>query len=187
MKRRDFLRSGRQRLAAPLTVEAIDGGMQYTFSDFPKTGKELEALLEHHDLNDARNTAAFFMTALLCHVDSPEDACAMIDVLRGPQPMSDGDKSFLKERLSDKLYLPRAYFGGATPENEYTPEEPWVLTVYDDPVAPPEGYFYVQLSTAGADSMRRITMRVKDGNYYLWEYAGILLSMRLPASEDPWL
>ena len=29
-------------------------------------------------------------------------------------------------------------------------------------------------------------MRVKDGQNYLWEYNGALLSIKLPASEDPW-
>ena len=172
--------------AAALTVEAVDGGMKYIFSELPQNASDLEALIAIHDQSDARTTAAYFFTALVRYVDSPDDAFAMIDVLRGPQPMSDGDKSFMEERLSDKLYLPRAYFEGAEPKNEYEPTEPWTIILYDDPVAPPEGYAYAQIATSGAENMRRITMRVKDGQNYLWEYNGALLSIKLPASEDPW-
>lgn len=170
-----------------LLIENLDDAVQYTFSDLPKTEEDLKALLEYHDLNDARNTAAFFIAALLRYVESPEDGCAMIDVLRGPRLMNDMDKSFLKDRLREKRYLPQAYFEGATPENDYTPDTPWVLIVYDDPVAAEEGYLYVRLSTTGADSTRRITLRIKDDSYYLWEYSSILLGIRLPASEDPWM
>lgn len=172
--------------ASALTVEAVDGGMKYIFSELPQTSSDLEALIAIHDLSDARTTAAYFFTAFVRYVDSPDDAFAMIDVLRGPQPMSDGDKAFIKERLSDKLYLPRAYFEGAEPKNEYEPTEPWTIILYDDPVAPPEGYAYAQITTSGAENPRRITMRVKDGQNYLWEYNGALLSIKLPASEDPW-
>lgn len=110
----------------------------------------------------------------------------MINLLRGPQPMSDGDTKFLKERLSDKAYLPAAYFEGANPQNNYTPNEPVTLIVYDDPVQAENGYRYVLVSTTGADSKRRIVLREKDGNFYIWEYPGILSGIRLPADEDPW-
>ena len=35
-----------------------------------------------------------------------------------------------------------------------------------------EGYRYIQVATTGADSRRRITLREKDGQYYLWETSG---------------
>lgn len=172
--------------AAAVAVEDTDGGIKVTFHQLPQTAQDVEALLEIYPRSDARNVSAFFLASLVRYVDSPDDAFAMIDVLRGPQPMSDADKAFMKERLSDKLYLPRAYFEGAVPKNEYQPDEPWVLIVYDDPVTPPEGYSYTQVKTSGADSSRRIVTRLKDDLNYLWEYNGILLSIRLPASEDPW-
>lgn len=172
--------------AAAVAVEETDGGIKVTFHQLPQTEKDIEALLELYPRSDARNVSAFFLASLVRYVDSPDDAFAMIDVLRGPQPMSDADKSFMKERLSDKLYLPRAYFEGAVPKNEYQPDEPWVLVIYDDPVTPPEGYAYTQVKTSGADNSRRIVTRLKDDLNYLWEYNGSLLSIRLPASEDPW-
>ncbi len=164
-------------------VQEVSGGLSYTFSTLPQTAQQLESIL---DLSDARHTAALFMAALARYVDSPEDGVAMIDVLRGPQPMSAEDQRFLRERLSDKKYLPLAYFEGANPQNNYTPEEPLVLIVYDDPVTAEQGYRYVQVATTGADSRRRIVLREKDGNFYIWDYPGIVSGIRLPASEDPW-
>jgi len=88
----------------------------------------------------------------------------------------------------DKAYLPMAYFEGATPQNSYTPNAPYTLEVYPDP-RPQDveaGYTRRYLRTAGADSPRSITLRRKGDEWFLWEYAGILLGIRIPANEDPW-
>lgn len=168
-------------------VEPVDGGIKVIFEQLPQTAEDLEALLALYPQSDARNTGAFFIASLVRYVDSSDDGLAMIDVLRGPRPMNDMDKNFLKDRLRDKTYLPGAYFDGATPENDYTPDTPWILMVYDDTMEAEEGYQYIQVATTGADSSRRITLREKDGQYYLWEYSNVLTGIRIPASQDPWL
>ena len=137
--------------------------------------------------SSSSETGAFFIASLVRYLDSTDDGHEMIDLLRGPRPMNDMDKDFLKDRLREKSYLPGAYFEGATPENDYTPDTPWSLLVYDDPMNAEEGYLYIQVATTGADSRRRITLREKDGQYYLWEYSNVLTGIRLPASQDPWL
>lgn len=169
-----------------VSIEEIEGGIQVTFQQLPQTASDMQAIVNLYSQADARNVCAFFHAALVRYPESAEDCFAMMDVLRGPQPLSDTDKAFIKERLSDKLYLPRAYFEGAVPKNEYQPEDPWTIIIYDDPVEPPEGYAYTMVKTSGADSNRRIVMRVKDEQNYLWEYNAALLSIRQPASEDPW-
>ena len=58
--------------------------------------------------------------------------------------------------------------------------------VYDDSMEAEEGFRYIQVTTTCADSRRRITLREKDGQYYLWEYSNVLTGIRLPASLDPW-
>ena len=95
---------------------------------------------------------------------------------------------FLRDRLRDKKYLPKAYFEGATPENNYTPDEPFVLKVLPDPRPQDmeEGYLRVYLQTTGADSTRPLKLRQKDGSWYLWEYSSILSGIRIPSAEDPW-
>ena len=168
-------------------MESVDGGIKVTFEQMPQTARDLQALLEAYPQTDARNAGAFFIASLVRYLDSTDDGHEMIDLLRGPRPMNDMDKDFLKDRLREKSYLPGAYFEGATPENDYTPDTPWTLLVYDDPMNAEEGYLYIQVETTGADSRRRITLREKDGQYYLWEYSNVLTGIRLPASQDPWL
>lgn len=170
-----------------ITIEVIEGGVQVIFQQLPQTASDMQAMVDLYSQADARIICAFFHAALVRYPESAEDCFAMMDILRGPQPLSDTDKAFIKERLSDKLYLPRAYFEGAVPQNEYQPEDPWTIIIYDDPVTPPEGYAYTMVKTSGADSSRRIVMRIKDDLNYLWEYNAALLSIRLPASEDPWV
>ena len=70
-----------------MTVEAVDGGIQVVFDALPQTAGDIEALLEYYPLSDPRHTGAFFITSLVRYVDSADDGLAMIDVLRGPQPM----------------------------------------------------------------------------------------------------
>lgn len=172
--------------AQAVTVEVADGGIRVTFEQLPETAQDLEALLALYPPSDARHTGAFFIASLVRYVNSADDGLAMIDLLRGPRPMNDMDKDFVKDRLRDKTYLPRAYFEGAKPDNDYTPDTPLTLLVYDDPMKAEEGYLYIQVATTGADSRRRITLREKDGQYYLWEYSNVLTGIRLPASQDPW-
>ena len=50
-----------------------------------------------------------------------------------PRPLSTYEIQFIRDRLMDKQYLPLAYFDGATPENNYTPSEPYTLRLYADP------------------------------------------------------
>lgn len=173
--------------AEAVRVEQVDGGIKVVFEQMPETAGDLQALMTLYSQSDARNVGAYFVASLVRYVDSTEDGLAMIDLLRGPRPMNDMDKNFIRDRLRDKAYLPGAYFQGAAPENNYTPDTPWTLMVYDDLMEAEEGYIYIQVSTTGADSRRRITLREKDGQYYLWEYSNVLTGIRLPASEDPWL
>ena len=171
----------------PLMIEEREDGILVTFYELPKDAQQMQSLTDFYGMEDARLVCALFHAALVRYPESAQDCYAMIDVLRGPQPMSDTEKAFMEERFSDKLYLPRAYFEGAEPENEYEPDMPWTIVIYDDPAAPPDGYAYVSVRTKGADNPRRIVMRKKGDNCYLWEYNGALLGIRLPASEDPWL
>ena len=171
---------------AAVTVEQIDGGVRYTFNTLPQTAEDIQVLLAVYPVTDRHNTVAFFMASLVRYIEDAEEGLAMIDVLKGPQKLSDTDKAFIKERFSDKQYLPKAYFEGAQPSNNYEPDSPWTLIVYDDPVAAPEGYTYTNVKTSGADNPRRICLRLKGEENWLWEYNGVFLSIRLPADEDPW-
>jgi hypothetical protein len=87
----------------------------------------------------------------------------------------------------DKDYVPRSYFKGATPANDYKPDEPYTITVSENPYSyDDQGYAKLYLQSGGADSPRPIQLRqAKDGKWYLWEQF-ILADIRKPESADPW-
>ena len=102
--------------------------------------------------------------------------------------MTTYDEQFLRDRLRDKEYLPLAYFEGASPENNYTPEIPYVLEVLEDmrPQDVEPGYVRLYLKTEGADSPRPVKLRQNGEKWYLWEYSSILSGIRIPKEQDPW-
>ena len=173
--------------ADAVTMEEVSKGVKYTFHTMPQTAADIQALVDEFGLSDRHNTTAFFMASYVRYAENADDGLAMVDVLKGPQPLSDSEKAFFKERLSDKKYLPKSYFEGAKPENNYEPDSPWTIVISDETVSAPEGYSYTTVSSGGADNPRRVCLRIKGDNHYLWEFNGVFLSIRLPAEEDPWL
>ena len=112
----------------------------------------------------------------------------MIDFLRGPRPMNGSDKSFIRDRFRDKDYVPRSYFAGATPGNDYQPQSPYTVEVRENQYTySVEGIAKLFIPSGGADDPRPIQVRkAKDGKWYLWEYSSILLGIRQPESSNPW-
>jgi len=132
-------------------------------------------------------TAAMTVLAFCCYPDDPNTSLAMLDFLRGPKPLSPYEKSFIKDRFSDKDYVPRSYFDGATPANDYVPSEPYTVKVSSNPYSyANEGYAKLFVTSGGADSPREIVLReAKDGKWYLWDQM-ILGGIREPESANPW-
>jgi hypothetical protein len=161
--------------------------MHFTYSTVPMTDEQLKALPEFGF--DSPFKVASLLLLSLCAWSQDREACyQMIDTLKGPQKMSPMDRQFVRDRMMGKGdYLARAYFEGATPDNNYTPNEPYSIDVeenaytYNDP-----GYARVQVNTTGADSPRYITLRQKGEEWFVWEFAGILPDIRKPKAEDPW-
>ncbi len=133
-----------------------------------------------------QHSAALLVIALELFVHDEEAGIRALDALKGV-PMNAFERSFLRERLRDEPYLPRSYLRGATPQNDYTPDKPLTLFVYDD-FRPPlaEGYLRLLVESSGAEERRALTLRLRDGRWYLWEYAALLMRIRLPDSEEPW-
>jgi hypothetical protein len=87
----------------------------------------------------------------------------------------------------DKDYVPRSYFEGATPENDYTPNTPFKVTVESNPYSDAnEGYMKLFIKSGGADNAREVVMRkTSDGKWLLWDQM-LLVSIREPKSQNPW-
>ena len=103
--------------------------------------------------------------------------------------MSPMEKQFIRDRFMDgKDYLPRSYFSGAAPENNYQPSEPLTLVFRDRANQPVEKeYRILEISSGGADSPRTVTLRQKPstGEWFLWDQA-LLAGIRIPKSQDEW-
>ena len=113
----------------------------------------------------------------------------MLNWLRGPRPLNGQEISFINDRFRDgKTYLPFTYFSGSTPENNYTPTEPYTIVVESNHVSGEEqGYMKLFIPCGGADDPRPIKMRQRgsDGKWFLWEQY-LLTGVRTPKSADPW-
>ena len=106
--------------------------MLITLNQIPVTIQEFQTCLQL-DLSKPENTCAMFLCALQLYIKDKDAGVEAMNMLRGPRPMAPYDIQFLRDRLRDKPYLPLAYFEGATPQNNYTPAQPYVLNVLPDP------------------------------------------------------
>ena len=160
----------------------------FTFDALPKDLEEMKKLPEI-SMDDPFKTAALSLCALCAYAEDREKGTEMLNFLRGPRPMSPTDLAFLNDRLMDgKTYIPRSYFAGATPENEYTPTAPYTVRVDSNQYSSLENGNYMKLliSSGGADTPRSVTLRkTGGGTWYLWEQ-NLLVDIRIPKSQDAW-
>ncbi len=173
---------------APATA-AFDTSKQQETIQFTALPETLEGFksLPQASLTDPFGTAALTVLALCFYPENRELSLQMLDFLKGPQPLSTMEKQFIADRFRDKDYVPRSYFAGATPANNYLPSEPYAITVSANPYSYQEqGYANLYIQSGGADSPRSVKMRLaKDGRWYLWEQF-LLAGIREPASANPW-
>ena len=157
----------------------------FTFEKLPENVAELSAMPEAA-LKDPYTTAAL-TAAVLCHYEkNVDETIDMLNFLKGPQPLSPFEKQFLRDRLVGKSYVPRSYFSGTSPQNNYEPSQPYTLTVFDGPYSyKDQGYAMLYIRSSGADSQRQIKLRAKGDQWFLWENF-LLPDIRKPAELDPW-
>ncbi len=159
----------------------------FTFNALPESLEQLQALPEA-SLDSPFKTAALSVLALCVYGVDKQIGIDMLNFLKGPRPLSVAEISFLDDRFRDgQWYVPFSYFKGATPENDYTPSQPFTLEIESNSnSAVNEGYMTLWLKSGGADSPRQITLRMKgDGRWFLWEQF-IMVGIRTPKSQDPW-
>lgn len=164
--------------------------MEYrvSFNALPRSLAELKAMPESA-LRRPEETAALTVAALAAYPASRDECYAMLDYLRGPRPLSPMEKQFIRDRFMDgKDYIPRSYFAGATPENDYAPALPLTVVLRDSASQFAEsGYRKFDVLCGGADSPRPVTLRLKPstGEWFLWEQ-NLLVGIKIPKSSDPW-
>ena len=181
----DSLKNGAQ--AAPDASQPAQGSFTFTFDALPESVDEMKALSEAA-LDTPYKTAALTVCALCAYAAAPEIGREMLNFLKGPAPLSQYEISFLNDRFRDGKHVPFSYFAGAVPENDYTPSQPFSVTVFFNPYSfQNEGRATLHLNSGGADSPRQIKLRLKpsEGKWYLEEQM-ILVGIRTPKSADPW-
>lgn len=157
----------------------------FTFEKLPENLAELRAMPEAA-LTDEYAVAALTAAVLCNYEKSVDDTIEMLNFLKGPQPLSPFQIQFLRDRLVGKGYVPRSYFAGTSPQNNYEPSRPYTVTVEENPYSyTNEGYATLWLRSSGADSPRQVQLRAKGDKWYLWENF-LLPDIRVPAALDPW-
>ena len=163
-------------------AEAERTGERTTPAEFPVLPMTLEELVSspYNDLRTPINTAALFVVALNAYGNNRNEAVAMINYLRGPNPLSENDVNLLDDALSQTdavHHLARSYLAGATPQNGYTPSQPYTIFVIDNPYTyldtnAVREYARLLVRCGGDDTPRAVTMR-KSGNglWHLWEHS----------------
>ena len=166
---------------------AADANVQrFTFSALPESLAQMQALPEAA-LESPFQAAALSVCALCAYAADRTVGTEMLNWLRGPRPLSPHDISFLNDRFRDGQHVPFSYFAGATPENDYTPAQPFTLTIEAGPYADANpGYKKLHIRSGGADNPREIVLRqTATGKWCLWDQF-LLVSIRQKRSENPW-
>ncbi len=163
------------------------GPKTITFAALPESVEQMKALPQAQ-LKSVYDTAALTVCALCAYAAAPDIGIEMLNFLKGPKPLSDYDKQFLRDRIKGKEYKPFSFFHGATPDNDYTPSQPYTITVETNPYTyQNEGYARMFIKSGGADTIRYLDLRKQGstGQWFLWENY-LLSDIREPKSADPW-
>ncbi len=159
----------------------------FTFAALATNVAQLQALPEA-SLDSAFKTTALTIVALCRYEQSPAEAIEMLNFLKGPAEVSTYEKQFIQERLTGKMYKARSFFAGATPQNGYTPTQPYTITVSQTPYSFDEdNWATLYVTSGGADNPRPIKLRKKPstGQWFLNDIQ-CLADIRVPVDEDPW-
>jgi len=173
---------------------AATGGQQLqrktvVFQEMPETLEQMKALPQA-SMKDPFDVAALTVAALCVYPSNKEESIKMLNYLKGPQPLSPMEVAFIADRFRDADYVPRSYLKGATPQNNYIPERPYSVEIYELAHSRDnfkDGYLTLNLNSGGADSPRQIKLRTKPstGEWFLWEQF-ILVGIRVPVAANPW-
>lgn len=169
-------------------VKAHAGARKLTFPSLPTNLEQLKALPEA-SLTDPYAVAALSVLALTPFATNREESIAMLNFLKGPDPLNPAEIQQISDRFMDgKFYKVNSFFAGATPQNNYTPSKPYTVEVSVTPYSfENQGWAVMYLHSGGADNPRPVKLRQKPstGQWFLVEiqYLG---DIRVPVAEDKW-
>ena len=189
----DNLKQATENVIKDVSSNVVNSGLNGASTVKVEVGAvpaNLEEFKSKINFKDENNVVAYTILALCVYPHKKDLSIDMINYLKGPAELSAYDKQFLSDRFSGKEYLTLSYLQGATPENNYTPTEPFIVNVSktshsEDAIG--EGYLQLFVKSSGADTARGIRLRKKPstGEWFLWEYF-VLAGIREPVKNDPW-
>ena len=158
----------------------------FIFHGVPQTVIEFSTLPEAA-LTTPFQAAALTVLAFCRYCEDEKSGIDMLNFLKGPQPLSQYEQQFIRDRLAGKNYLPYSFFAGATPQNSYVPVRPLALIVKEDSYSYAEdGYAKLLIQSSGADQARPVRLRRKgQAQWFLWEQF-LLSDIRQPIKDDAW-
>ena len=159
---------------------------RFSFPALPQSLEEMKTLPEAA-LTSPFQAAALTVCALCVFGEDKAAGSEMLNFLKGPQPLTPRELQFIADRFMDgRKYVPRSYFDGAAPDNDYTPAQPYAISISDNPYSyQEENYATLYIRSGGADSPRQVKLRRKGEQWFLWEQF-LLTDVRTPKSADPW-
>ncbi len=159
----------------------------FKFASLPTNVAELKALPEA-SLDSAYKTVALCMAVLMNYENNEEATWEMLDFLNGPEDVAQRDVQFYKDRLKGKQYKICSFFKGATPQNGYTPTQPYTITVSSNPYSfDEENWAMLYVQSSGADDQRGIKLRRKPStNQWFINEVQCLGDIRIPTEQDKW-
>ena len=135
-------------------------------------------------LADPYMVAALTVETLEAFSADRERCFRQLALLRGPLRLLPRDRETLRQALEHKSWLPRSYYEGAVPENGYTPASPRTVVCEESPLAALDvDILRVELRCGGDPLPRSINLRKRGDEYYIWDYANLLIDP-LPISEN---
>lgn len=178
-----LIAAGLMLVMAPAGGVAANETRTITFNSLPQNAAEVKIG------NNPFETAAYAVAAFIKYTENPAEGEAMLNVLKGPEPLNPFGKQFLRDRLRGKEYVARSYVDGTSPANGYTLPSVCRIRVMSNPYSYNEPHYArLLLTSSGADNPRFITLREKPstGQWFLWTYEGVLADIRPPKGSSGW-
>lgn len=173
-------------LVISISENEVEMYEKFTFSRLPDCVQDLEELQEMGLLyfNDPYFSAALELACLCEYTKDADNGLAMLEYLNGPEELTEFEKNFTAKKLNGMEYKPFSYFEGASPENNYTPTEPYTVTISGDKYTwAVEERVKVFVYSSGATARRAINVRheASDDHWYVYEH-GLLGDMEIPVA-----
>lgn len=171
--------------------------METTISSVPTTIEEFKTLRDNLSTTPQGGATAFMLALKIFAKDEQfghqclvltvdRNSLSQGNIYKGFQ-LSRSDISRIKSQLSYNPQLTNSYIKGATPENNYTVNLPYVYSYTTNPTSGSEadGYMKLFIACYGADSPRPI--HIKKNNRGVWKvnnWSSVIVGIKKPPIDD---